>query len=29
MKFDVLVVQNFIIVVQNNGKERQRSVLHV
>ena len=28
-KFDVLVVQNSIVVVQNNCKERQKSVLHV
>ena len=28
-KFDVLVVQNGIVGVQNNGKERQKSVLHV
>ena len=28
-KFEVLVVQNGIIVMQNNGKERQKSVLHV
>ena len=28
-KFDVLVVQDSILVVQNNCKERQKSVLHV
>ena len=27
--FDVLVVQNSVVVMQNNGKERQKSVLHV
>ena len=28
-QFDVLVVQNSFVVVQNNGKGRPKSVLHV
>ena len=28
-RFDVLVVQNGIVVLQNNCKERQKSVLHL
>ena len=28
-KFEVLVVQNSVVVVQNNGKEREKCVLHV
>ena len=28
-KFDVLVLQNSVVVVQNNDKERKKSVLHV
>ena len=29
VKFDVLVVQNGVVVVQSDGKERQKSVVHV
>ena len=28
-KFDILVIQKGIAVMQNNGKERQESMLHV
>ena len=28
-KFEVLVVQNSVVPVKNNGKERQKRVLHV